>query len=37
VPETLLHQGAAALLSDRGKLKNYPFPITEDALVNMAN
>ena len=37
VPEALLRKGAAALLSDPGKLKNYPFPITEDALVNMAN
>ncbi len=37
VPEQLLRQGAAALLSDPGKLKNYPFPVTEDAMVNMAN
>jgi hypothetical protein len=37
VPEALLRKGAAALLSDPGKLKNYPFPVTEDALVNMAN
>ena len=37
VQEDLLRKGAAALLSDPGKLKNYPFPITEDAMVNMAN
>ena len=37
VPEELLRKGAAALLSDPGKLKNYPFSITEDDLVNMAN
>ena len=37
VPEELLRKGAAALLSDPGKLKNYPFPITEDAMVTMAN
>ena len=37
VAEDLLRKGAAGLLSDPGKLKNYPFPITEDALVNLAN
>lgn len=37
VPEQLLRQGAAALLSDPGKLKNYPFSVTEEALVKMAN
>ena len=37
VPESLLRQGAAALLADPGKLKNYPFPITEDTMVQMAN
>lgn len=37
VPQDLLRQGAAMLLSDPGKLKNYPFAVTEDALVAMAN
>lgn len=37
VPEELLKTGAGKLLSDPGKLKNYPFPITEEELVNMAN
>ena len=37
VPEDLLRKGAASLLSDPGKLKNYPFPITEEALVGLAN
>ena len=29
--------GASFLLSDPAKLKNYPFPITEDSMVSMAN
>lgn len=37
VPTELLKSGAGMLLADPGKLKNYPFPITEAALVNMAN
>ena len=37
VPETLLRTAAANLLSDPGKLKNYPFTVTEAALLNMAN
>ena len=37
VSETLLRQGAAKLLEDPGKLKNYPFPVTEEELVGMAN
>lgn len=37
VPEELLKTGAAKLLEDPGKLKNYPFPITEEELVDMAN
>ena len=37
VPEDLLKTAAGNLLSDPGKLKNYPFPITEAELLNMAN
>ena len=37
LPMGLLYSGAAMLLSDPGKLKNYPFPITEEELVDMAN
>lgn len=37
VPEKVLKAGAQLLLSDPGKLKNYPFPITEAELKNMAN
>ena len=37
VPEKVLEAGAALLLSDPAKLKNYPFPITEAELMNMAN
>ena len=37
VPQELLRDGAQKLLADPGKLKNYPFPVTEEELVNMAN
>ena len=37
VEETLLKTAAASLLADPGKLKNYPFPITEAELLQMAN
>ena len=37
VPETLLRQGAAKLLEDPGKLKNYPFPVTLEEMMHMAN
>lgn len=37
VPEAILETGAQLLLSDPGKLKNYPFPITEGELKNMIN
>lgn len=37
VPETLLQTAAYGLLADPGKLKNYPFPITEADLLTMAN
>ena len=37
VPEALLKTAAAGLLSDPGKLKNYPFPITESELKNMVH
>lgn len=37
VPEQLLKTGAEKLLSDPGKLKNYPFPLTEEKLIFIAN
>lgn len=37
VPADLLETAAEAILSDPGKLKNYPFPITREALMGMAN
>lgn len=37
VPEQLLHRGAQMLLKDPAKLKNYPFRLTEEDVVNMAN
>ena len=37
IPEDLLKTAAGNLLSDPGKLKNYPFSITEAELLNMAN
>lgn len=37
VPESVLKTGAALLLSDPAKLKNYPFPITEEELLTIAN
>lgn len=37
VPGKVLEAGAALLLSDPAKLKNYPFPITQEQLLTMAN
>lgn len=37
LPMGLLYSGAAMLLEDPAKLKNYPFPITEEELVDMVN
>lgn len=37
LPMGLLYSGAAMLLEDPAKLKNYPFPITEEDLVDMVN
>lgn len=37
VPEALLRRCAAGLLQDPAKLKNYPFPLTEEELIHMAN
>ena len=37
LPMGLLYSGAAMLLEDLAKLKNYPFPITEEDLVDMVN
>lgn len=37
VPEALLKTAASKLMEDPGKLKNYPFPITQAQLVGMAN
>lgn len=37
VPEDLLRRGATMLLKDPVKLKNYPFPLTVEAVVDMAN
>lgn len=37
VPEDLLRTAAKGILADPGKLKNYPFPITEAELLRMAN
>ena len=37
VPENVLKTGADLLLCDPAKLKNYPFPITEEELLTMAN
>jgi len=37
VPESVLKTGTELLLSDPVKLKNYPFPVTEAELINMAN
>ena len=37
VPEALLKTAAGMLLEDPGKLKNYPFSITAEALLAMAN
>lgn len=37
VPAELLETAATAILSDPGKLKNYPFPITKETLIALAN
>lgn len=37
VPTEVLKGGAEKLLVDPAKLKNYPFPLTEEKLLNMAN
>lgn len=37
LPEDLLQTAAANLLSDPGKLKNYPFPLTQAQLLAMVN
>ena len=37
VEEDVLETGAKLLLSDPAKLKNYPFPITREALLKMVN
>ena len=37
VPAELLKTGAEKLLEDPSKLKNYPFAITEEELISMAN
>lgn len=37
VPQELLKSGAEKLLQDPAKLKNYPFPLTEEKIISMAN
>ena len=37
VPRSLLEAAAKMILSDPGKLKNCPFPITEAQLLHMVN
>ena len=37
VPADLLDTAVTAILNDPGKLKNYPFPITAEAMQAMAN
>lgn len=37
VSQEVLKTGAKLLLSDPAKLKNYPFSVTEEELLNMAN
>lgn len=37
VPEDLLHTAADGILADPGKLKNYPFPITKEEILIMAD
>ncbi len=37
VPETLLRDAALRILADKAKLKNYPFPLTEEMILHMAN
>lgn len=37
IPGRLLQSSAAMLMEDPGKLKNYPYPITAEELIGMAN
>lgn len=37
VPDQLLKDSAAMLMEDPAKLKNYPYPVTTEDMVNMAN
>lgn len=37
IPAELLEAAADTILRDPGKLKNYPFPITKDTIMTMAN
>lgn len=37
VSRELLETAAQKILADPGKLKNYPFPVTEDGMLQMAN
>ena len=37
IPETLLQNSAAMVMADPGKLKNYPYPTTNEELEKMAN
>ncbi len=37
VPEALLREGATRILADKAKLKNYPFLLTVEELMDMAN
>lgn len=37
VPRELLQAGAEKLLQDPAKLKNYPFPLTVEKVIHMAN
>ena len=37
IPQTMLETTVNATMNDPGKLKNYPFPITADAMRAMAN
>lgn len=37
VPQALLQTAADKILADPGKLKNYPFPLTQEQLTAMAN
>lgn len=37
IPAELLGTAAKMILSDPGKMKNYPFPVTEEKLIGMLN